>query len=158
MLNITNELKKKLLAAKSAEEAAELVKTAGQEITAEDAEKLWKEIEARRERDGRELSPDELEAVSGGDADRDWLEDGCAATVEPGSDCYFSNDFCNWVYVTYAHKPVDSIWHIPSQNISAYVEEIRRLKEKYACHTRLPCSDGSLQYAIQWSGGFLGWQ
>lgn len=33
MLNITNELKAKLLAAKSEEAAAELIKEAGQEIT-----------------------------------------------------------------------------------------------------------------------------
>ena len=30
------------------------------------------------EKDGTDLSTDELEAVSGG-ADRDWLTDGCAA-------------------------------------------------------------------------------
>jgi len=40
MIIITKELKAKLLAAKSAEEVAELVKADGREITAEDAAKL----------------------------------------------------------------------------------------------------------------------
>ena len=40
MLNITNELKAKLLAAQNAEEVAELVKADGREITAEDAAKM----------------------------------------------------------------------------------------------------------------------
>ena len=92
MLNITNELKAKLLAAKSAEEVTELLKTDGQEITPEDAARLWEEISRRRNQDGSELSPDELEAVSGG-SDRDWLSDGCAATVDPDSLCW-SDDYC----------------------------------------------------------------
>ena len=96
-MNITDELKAKLLAAKSAEEITELVKAAGQEITAEDGAKLWKEIEARRE-DGRTLSLDELDAVSGGA--RDWYIEGCAATVEDGSDCW-GTDACESFYVTY---------------------------------------------------------
>ena len=62
MLNITNELKAKLLAAKSAEEVAELLKADGQEITPEDAAKLWEEIE----RTSRELTKEHLSEVTGG--------------------------------------------------------------------------------------------
>ena len=40
----------------------------------------------RRAQDGKELSLDELETVSGGE-DRNWLKEGCAATVEAGSWC-----------------------------------------------------------------------
>lgn len=40
------------------------------------------------EHDGEALSLDEMEAVAGGAEDRDWLADGCAATVEPGSNCW----------------------------------------------------------------------
>ena len=83
----------KLLAAQSAEEAAAIAKAAGQEIAPEDIPHLWDEIGRRRERTDKTLSPDELEAVSGGDADRDWLEDGCAASVEPNSWCW-TNDMC----------------------------------------------------------------
>ena len=66
MIDITNELKTKLLAAESAEEVTELIKADGQEITAEDAVHLWEEIEHMREAEGRKLSKDELDAVSAG--------------------------------------------------------------------------------------------
>ena len=91
MLSITNELKTKLLAAKSAEEMTELLKADGQEITAEDAVRIWEEITRKRGQDGKELSLDELESVSGGS--RDWAEYGCQATVEDDSWCW-SNDSC----------------------------------------------------------------
>ena len=65
-MDMTNELKIKLLAAKNAEEVTELLKANGCEITAEEAEKLWEEIEHMREAEGRKLSKDELDAVSAG--------------------------------------------------------------------------------------------
>ena len=89
-LKLSEELKKELIKAHSAEQVAEIVKADGQEISTEDAEQLWQEI-ANHNQDA-ELSADELEVVSGG-ADRDWLTDGCAATVESGSHCG-SNDKC----------------------------------------------------------------
>ena len=103
MINITNERKAKLLAAQSEEEVTELLKADGQEIPPEGAARLWEEIKKARKQNGKELSPDELEAVSGG-ADRDWLEVGCAATVEPGSWCG-SNDWCAIIDVTYVNSP-----------------------------------------------------
>ena len=51
----------------------------------------------------QELSPDEMEAASGGE-ERDWLTDGCAATVEAGSWCG-SNDKCHRWDVIYEHMP-----------------------------------------------------
>ena len=98
MQNITDELKAKLLAAKSAEEAAELLKADGQELTAESAARLWEEITRKRAQEDAALSLDELEAVSGGA--RDWYIEGCAATVEDGSDCW-GTDACESFYVTY---------------------------------------------------------
>ena len=65
-MDMTGELKAKLLTAKSVEEAAGLLKADGREITAEEAEKLWEEIEHIREAEGRKLSKDELDAVSAG--------------------------------------------------------------------------------------------
>lgn len=103
MIRISNELKKTLLAVQNAGEAAALMKAAGRELTAEDAAHLWAEIQKGKEQDGRELSPDELEAVSGG-ADRNWETDGCAATVEAGSWCG-SNDKCFTWEVTYDNMP-----------------------------------------------------
>ena len=104
MINISNELKAKLLAAKSVEEVTELVKADGQEITEEEAAHLWEEITRKRAQDGKELSLDELEAVSGG-WDRDWAKDGCAATVEPGSVCW-SDDACTFSDVIYGNAPL----------------------------------------------------
>ncbi|MBE6725372.1 MAG: hypothetical protein E7576_09320 [Ruminococcaceae bacterium] len=109
MINITSELKAKLLAAQNLAEMAALVKADGQEITAGEAEKLWNEITGRREEaDGKELSLCELESISGGGEHRNWVTDGCAATVEYGSWCW-SNDKCvNWD-VTYDFGPSDTL-------------------------------------------------
>ena len=91
----------RLLGAENAEQAADILKEAGQAATPEDIAHLWNEISSHRTE--KELSLDEREAVSGG-ADRDWLTDGCAATVEPGSWCG-SNDSCYYWDVTYTHEP-----------------------------------------------------
>jgi len=96
------ELKLKLLQAKSAEEVAGLLKNAGMDESK--AAQLLKEIQKGWEQEGKELSLDELETVSGG-ADRDWLKEGCAATVEAGSWCG-TNDSCVWIDVQYDHPPV----------------------------------------------------
>ena len=96
-----NELKKKAMEAASAEEIMEIMKAAGEEITAEEAERFYEKVQDKKT--DRELSPDELEAVAGGE-DRDWLRDGCAATVEAGSDCY-GTDMCGLFPVTYEHRP-----------------------------------------------------
>ena len=115
MLNITNELKKKLLVARSAGEVASLLKESGMDDSI--AEQLWKEINAHR--DDRELSPDELEALSGG-ADRDWAKDGCASTVEAESWCR-SNDWCKYWDVTYDNEPVGA--HCPVCGTYLYIEK-----------------------------------
>lgn len=99
------ELKKKTLAAASAEEVMEILKAAGEEITAEEAAQLFEKAQAGKT--GRELSLDELEAVSGG-ADRNWVTEGCAATVEYGSWCG-SNDKCMVLDVTYDFQPTEHL-------------------------------------------------
>ena len=71
------ELKKMTLAAASAEEIVEIVKAAGEEITAEEAEHIFKK--AQEKKADKELSPDELDAVSGGVNHRDYWGSGCAA-------------------------------------------------------------------------------
>ena len=96
-----NELKKKAMEAAGAEEIMEIMKVAGEEITAEEAERFYEKVQDKKT--DRELSLDELEAVAGGE-DRDWLRDGCAATVEAGSDCY-GTDMCGLWPVTYEHRP-----------------------------------------------------
>ena len=96
-----NELRKKAMEAASAEEIMEIMKAAGEEITAEEAERFYEKVQDKKT--DRELSLDELEAVAGGE-DRDWLRDGCAATVEAGSDCY-GTDMCGLWPVIYEHRP-----------------------------------------------------
>ena len=95
------ELEKKAIEAASAEEVMEIIRAAGEEITAEEAASFFKAVQERKA--DKELSLDELEAVAGGE-DRDWLRDGCAATVEAGSDCY-GTDMCGLFPVTYEHRP-----------------------------------------------------
>ena len=137
MLSITNELKAKLLAAKSGEEAASLVKANGQEITQEESALLWKEITSKRGQDGKEFSLDELEAVSGGSAkgwewgddDIDWLKDGCFATVEAGSHCW-SSDTCFCIEVYYKNEPTQIICGVCGQQMAHIDGTITR---KYQC-------------------------
>ena len=106
MQNMNNEMKAKLLAAKSEEEVDELLKEAG--VDGLSAERVWAELTKKREADGKELSLDELEVFSGGGTGLDWLSDGCAATVEPGSLCFFSTDNCdNAIWYSYTHEPGD---------------------------------------------------
>ena len=91
---ISDELKVKIKTAHNAQEVAGLLRDAGADESI--AEQVWQEI--IRHRDDKELSLDELDAVSGGE-DRDWVADGCAATVNYGSWCG-SNDMCYWIDVT----------------------------------------------------------
>ena len=95
------ELKKQVMNAASAEEIMEFVKAAGEEITAEEAAQLFEKVQARKTE--RELSLDELEAVSGG-ADRDWLTEGCA-NLTTTSYCWTGLDYCDLWDVTYTHEP-----------------------------------------------------
>ena len=97
---MSEELRAKLMTAQSLEEVTELLKEAGADEPL--AERLWAELEHKREADGRELSLDELDAVSGG---RDYFKDGCASTVEPGSDCWNVDGGCVLVYYEYEHMP-----------------------------------------------------
>ena len=57
-------LKSRLLGVENAEQAADILKEAGQTVTPEDIAHLWDEISSYRKI--KELSLDELEAVSGG--------------------------------------------------------------------------------------------
>ncbi|MCR5004796.1 MAG: hypothetical protein K6A77_02710 [Clostridiales bacterium] len=101
MAKYSEKLDSKLFKAKSQDEIAVILDAAGKDTAR--AEQIWDEIQGRGK--DRELDLDELDAVSGG-ADRDWLTDGCAASVEPGSFCN-TNDACWHFSVTYDHEPVE---------------------------------------------------
>ena len=132
MIKLTNELKANLLAAKGVEEAAALLKDAG--VDEPLAEQIWNELTHQREADGRELSLDELEAVSGG-ADRNWATEGCAATVEYGSWCG-SNDKCIYWSVTYDFQPTSTL--CPNCGKNMYLQDRihhgdSKYEEQYRC-------------------------
>ncbi len=105
------ELKKKAMEAASAEEVMEIVRAAGKEITAEEAKQFFEKVQAQKT--DKALSLDELEAVSGGQEwgncvwVRDYATEGCAATVEPSSNCWGTDGNC-WVgNISYIPGPVD---------------------------------------------------
>ena len=102
------DLIKRVLSAKSAEEIKDILSAAGEEISIEEAEHLYDKAQAQeQEQEDRKLSLEEMQAVSGGiDPDRNWLTDGCAATVEAGSWC-MSNDSCKIWSVIYDNEPDD---------------------------------------------------
>ena len=91
------ELKRKALEAESPEAIVALVEAAGDEITAGEAAQLfdW----AKKKRDERRLSLDELATVAGDVID--WDEKGCAATVEEGSSCWGTDGGCTVANVQY---------------------------------------------------------
>ena len=125
-------LKKKTLAAASAEEIMEIMAAAGEEITAEAAARLFEKAQAKKT--GKELSLDEMEAVSGG-ADRNWVTDGCAATVEYGSRCR-SNDRCIYFDVTYDFQPTSTLCPNCGQNMylqNTINHSSTEFEEQYRC-------------------------
>ena len=97
------ELEKKIMASGSAEEIAEMLKAEGREIAPEKAAELYEEAKVRQG-EVKTLSLDELDAVSGGEV-RDWLKQGCAATVEYGSDCWGSDGGCSIMHNQYYNEP-----------------------------------------------------
>lgn len=103
MAELSNELKAKLKQAQSLEEVTGMLQAAGQDVAR--AEKLWKELEDLHAQENKELSMDELDAVAGGVKHRDYLAKGCAATVEPYSDCWGTDGGCIWVNIEYSNPP-----------------------------------------------------
>ena len=97
-MEITKELKEKLLKANSEEEVKSLL---GDAVKEEDVTKIWKEIEAHKAApDLEKVDDDELEAVNGG-ADRDYLKDGCSSSTND-SWCWVS-DNCTSMWTTYSN-------------------------------------------------------
>ena len=97
-MEITKELKEKLLKANSEEEVKALL---GDAVKEEDVTKIWKEIEAHKaDPDLKKVDDDELEAVNGG-ADRDYLKDGCSSSTND-SWCWY-NDNCTKFWTTYSN-------------------------------------------------------
>jgi bacteriocin-like protein len=135
-----------LLQARSAEEAAALLKEVGGD--APQAERIWNEISAFR--DDKELSIDELEAVSGGVEQRDYWGQGCAATVEPGSDCWGTDGGCSVNNIEYQHMPNG---FCPDCGRPYFVEEI--YSSLIGLHRKTTCCNYCDRWSRQewWDGG-----
>jgi hypothetical protein len=103
MSEISKELLEKLTNAKTREEAAALLKAEGIEDAPE--EKIWEQVQQLRVSEAQELSLDELDDVAGGATERDWWTSGCAATVEPGSDCWGTDGGCEYCNIAYYNLP-----------------------------------------------------
>ena len=103
MAKLSKELYSKLLLADSLEEVTELLKAGGCEYLP--AEEVWEKVQQRRAQDGMELGLDELEDVAGGVTTRDWMNEGCAATVESTSDCWGTDGGCSVCNIRYTNWP-----------------------------------------------------
>ena len=63
---------------------------------------------------------------------KNTAEEMVLSAIKKGFDVLGFSSHCMHPLNPQFYKPFDHIWHIPSENIKAYTEEIRRLKEKYA--------------------------
>ena len=96
------EIEDSLLNAQSSDEVSEILAGAGVQLSDESAKDMFAKIRLLSKTDGAALSENELTTVSGG---RDYLTEGCAATVEPGSDCWETDGGCSTLNNTYEHAP-----------------------------------------------------
>ena len=63
---------------------------------------------------------------------KNTAEEMVLSAIEKGFDVLGFSSHCMHPLNPEFYKPFDNIWHIPSENIKAYTQEIARLKEKYA--------------------------
>ena len=63
---------------------------------------------------------------------KNTAEDMVIAAIEKGFDVLGFSSHCIHPLNPDFYKPFDDVWHIPASNVTAYTQEIRRLKEKYA--------------------------
>ena len=63
---------------------------------------------------------------------KNTAEEMVLSAIEKGFDVLGFSSHCLHPLNPNFYKPFDHIWHIPSENVKAYTEEISRLKEKYS--------------------------
>ena len=132
MKNLSGEQMAQLIQAQSAGEVAEWLREAGGDEAL--AERVWAELTHRRGTDGKELSLDELEAVSGGKT-YDWAAEGCSATVRPGSWCW-SSDNCAVVIENYDNPPLHDTCPECGTYLYEYLETVppwQKIPKYYVC-------------------------
>lgn len=113
------EIRMRLLAAQSAGQAAAIARETGVELSTEQAEKLFQEIQSRRAAEMNTLDPGELEAVSGGrcdlpgvckatvEADEIQYQDGAISKVLTSSWCWWGTDYCSYTTETYSDTGIE---------------------------------------------------
>lgn len=113
MTNYSEELIEKFKGSQNSEEIKALLEEYGEDADEKTVETIWNEVEERRrikeqeqeQGQEQELSLDELEEIAGGVTRRSWFRDGCAATVETGSDCWGTDGGCSVCNIDYSLKP-----------------------------------------------------
>lgn len=109
MRELSKELYEKLLEAESLEEVAGYLKAEG--VSEPAAEEVWEKLQEKKqaETETQEMSLEELDDVAGGTicvgGERDWFTQGCAATVEKGSDCWHTDGGCAISNIEYGNPP-----------------------------------------------------
>lgn len=63
---------------------------------------------------------------------KNTAEEMVLAAIEKGFTSLGFSSHCMHPLDPEFYRPFDNVWHIPAENVKKYVEEIRRLKEKYA--------------------------
>ena len=98
-------------------------------------EKVMDEKKNKEEVISQDMSEQELDSVSGGIFDeRDYAADGCAASVEYGSDCWGTDGGCHVVHIQYSHPPVkEKCWECGKQTVYMSFEGVNVYY--YTCRT-----------------------
>lgn len=150
-MEISKELLDKLLAVKTREEAAALLKAEGFEDVPE--ETVWEQVQALRTQESRELSLDELDDVAGGAIhNRSWIDEGCAATVEMDSDCWGTDGGCNTVNIDYHNLPEYYCRKCGRWSC----RESRRIDNNHIVFKCLYCGEFMLDYTYDKKGVLVG--
>lgn len=96
------EIENNLLKALSIKDVSKVFKDHNISLTEKAIMEIFVKIRLLRKDDGDTLSEDELMSVNAG---RDYVTEGCAATVEPGSDCWGVDGGCTAIHYSYDNKP-----------------------------------------------------
>ena len=101
------EIRAKLSNAKNIDDVKAILAESGEKVTPEDTERIWQELEHHRPSGKRKLDQDEMDAVAGGTLfkERDWIKEGCAATVESDPALCWESDVCILFWEKY-----DNFW------------------------------------------------
>ena len=96
------EIENSLLKALSIKDVSKVFKDHNISLTEKAIMEIFVKIRLLRKDDGDTLSEDELMSVNAG---RDYVTEGCAATVEPGSDCWGTDGGCYAINLDYEWMP-----------------------------------------------------